>query len=757
MLERSKIYRLDDYFIEPAKRNVPCVYFCRLCGYNDEIDKFILKYYTCALTEGVVVEGKINNPDPNNLSYYNEILGDEFQLSVGFIGDSLKRWLPRMSVSQRQTTAIAIYDALDDLRKTGKNANMLKNAYIKLMCWLYYKFERIVNKLSDNFAPKILYEGEPSNYELILLSVLSRAGCDIVMLQYNGDNNYLALDPQSKLSDKYESGGMTSFPQDYSIASLRNRKHKEDSVERLYGSAPKLTNCTNAWISGVFPADVLKPAAERGIDERFFYNCFMRINGVEDKFNYQNSLIQFSSELKKSDRGFAVVENGLAPPTPDEISAIHRGNYQTADQMLADLSAKIGYNGDSQLIAVIRKTFIDVLLQESKAEGMNLSRLTNMAVYLICWFRRYQSKLFGNRRMPMAPCLAVFGGIQNKKEIPFYRFMARLPVDVVILNPNKGIKCQLEDELLYEINCDDSIEISEFPNENATVRIGTVAYHAERELDTLMYQDSGMYRAMQHEAATTVMLSTMYEEIGILWNQELKYRPNFLTTDKSVVMPVIFAKVSGVKDGQVPQYWSLIKSFITPETFVVKNGPLINSAALNQMKSVAAGFLKDGKLQREKIRSHQCYTYGFLRESMQNHILDKLQALIDRKLIKGTFENGAEYAIIAVALTMNIQLTRMIQNFDFTKTNPKIIYINTGEKIISLEDSILMAFLSLIGFDVLFFVPTGYRTVENFYNSDIPDEHQAGTYIYDLRIPDFRTVSSNTRQSWREKIFMRGI
>jgi hypothetical protein len=142
---------------------------------------------------------------------------------------------------------------------------------------------------------------------------------------------------------------------------------------------------------------------------------------------------------------------------------------------------------------------------------------------------------------------------------------------------------------------------------------------------------------------------------------------------------------------------------------------------------------------------------------MQNHILDKLQALIDRKLIKGTFENGAEYAIIAVALTMNIQLTRMIQNFDFTKTNPKIIYINTGEKIISLEDSILMAFLSLIGFDVLFFVPTGYRTVENFYNSDIPDEHQAGTYIYDLRIPDFRTVSSNTRQSWREKIFKRGI
>ena len=129
--------------------------------------------------------------------------------------------------------------------------------------------------------------------------------------------------------------------------------------------------------------------------------CLLIFGNTTHISEFYKKMTKMSVSLSYSQtlRMFAVVENGLAPPTPDEISAIHRRNYQTADQMLADLSSKIGYNGDSQLIAVIRKTFIDILLQESKAEGMNLSRLTNMAVYLICWFRRYQSKLFGNRRL----------------------------------------------------------------------------------------------------------------------------------------------------------------------------------------------------------------------------------------------------------------------------------------------------------------------------------------------------------------------
>lgn len=47
-----------------------------------------------------------------------------------------------------------MYATLDDMRRAGKNDNMLRNAYMKYMCWLYYKFERIVNVLAARRCPR---------------------------------------------------------------------------------------------------------------------------------------------------------------------------------------------------------------------------------------------------------------------------------------------------------------------------------------------------------------------------------------------------------------------------------------------------------------------------------------------------------------------------------------------------------------------------------------------------------------------------
>lgn len=125
-------------------------------------------------------------------------------------------------------------------------------------------------------------------------------------------------------------------------------------------------------------------------------------------------------------------------------------------------------------------------------------------------------------------------------------------------------------------------------------------------------------------------------------------------------------------------------------------------------------------------------------------------------MIKGTFENGTEYAIVATVLNMPKEIVRLIQKFDFTKKNPKLIYFNTGEKIISLEDSILAAFLNLAGFDVVFFVPTGYQNIEKYFNRKLMEEHQIGEYVYDLQVPNMALVSSSTRLSWRDRLFRRG-
>ncbi len=326
----------------------------------------------------------------------------------------------------------------------------------------------------------------------------------------------------------------------------------------------------------------------------------------------------------------------------------------------------------------------------------------------------------------------------------------------MILVPDLRRKCILQADNLYEMHYGDSLQVDRFPRESTDLQLSTAAYHAERELDTIMYQDTGMYRNQQYQKGVAAILQSIYEEIAILWDQELKYRPNFDVNDSVVTMPVIYAKVSGVKEGLVQPYWSGIKKLLTPEAMVIKGAPYLRPEDPNPVRAYATGFLKNGKLQRAKIKAHSCYTYGVLREEVQEHILDKLQLLLDRKLIKGIYENGTEYTAIATVLNLNKDILRMLQKFDFTRKNPKIVYINTSEAVLTLEDSILMAFLNLAGFDIVFYVPTGYQCVEKYFNSKGMEEHQIGEYVYDLTIPNFDTISIKDRRSWRDKIFRRG-
>ncbi|MCI8972897.1 MAG: hypothetical protein HFH79_04815 [Lachnospiraceae bacterium] len=756
MFTHNKIKNLNDFFVERDSRPDKGVYFYRINGYTEEIGQFIQRYYEAARLSGVIIEGRIPNPDEKNLAYYEEIMGLDFRMSPDFIAQSLRKWLPRMNDYQRGTVARSLFDTLSALRKTGKNDNMLKNAYIKFMCWLYYKFERIVNMLGESKIPKILYEGDISNYELLLVSVLSNAGCDVVLLQYGGDAKYRILDADNRQSDNLELPNMRAFPQDFNLKWIRAKIQEALNNERIYGVKPQILNCTNAWIEGKGFADFKKSTSVRGDDPRLFYNCFYRINGVEDKITYANELYQLQLELSNSQRRVVIVDECIPKPSMEEIGAVRRRNYVRQDEMLMDLSANIQYTANIELQRVMVKAFLDVLLVEAKEPDMNLNKLTNKAVYMLCWLKRYQKKLFANWKMPEVGCFIHMGSCKDENEALFLRILARMPVDVLILNPNLNAACCVKDTLLYELQFTEALPIKRYPQQSADLQMGTAAYHAERELDGLMYQDTGIYRNYQYDKAVSVTLQTMYEEIQILWKEELKFRPNFSTENGVVTLPVIFAKVSGVKDGMVPKYWSAVKGLMTEDSFLVKNVPYIDPAAVNPMKAHAVEFLKNGRIQRRRIKEHPSYPYSFLREEIQEHIFDKLQLLIESKLIKGTFENGTEYTIVATILNMPKDIVRLIQKFDFTKKNPKLIYVNTGEKMISLEDTILTAFLNLAGFDVIFFVPTGYQNVERFFNKRLMEEHQIGEYVYDLQVPNMALVSSNTRPSWRDKLFRRG-
>ena len=731
--KHMKIQSLDDFFVPLSGRSEKGIYFYRFNKTSDKIDEFIYKYYNAARKSGVVIDGKIGNPTESNLSYYQEIMGMDFQMSMGFISDSLKKWLPRMRAIQRENIAGAIYDVLDGLRRSGKNENMLKNAYIKFMCWLYYKFEGVVEQMNGENIPKIFFVGDIVGYEFMLINILADAGCDVVFVQPHGDVSYLKVDENLEKSFEYvgengaaEQNMVREFAADFSIKSmlenhdfkaqrengqgtvssqaeiqrvkshgmggsqvdvqniqrqesgipqaeekstksLQNKKSlnikvqstEADNINSMAdrgGSQPKMSynvstrNCTNVWIEGNGLDDFLQPAGVRkdrfrklyenerrtekvnnvenvqnlhnirntekvnnvenvqnlhirnaekvnnvenaqnlhnirniennlgngmfsadnahgyGADkDKIFLNCYVRINGVWDKLTYENELYQFYLSLKAMKRNVVVISELIPKPDVDEIAKIRRGNYRDVFQLVKGLELNINFTENPIVSEFLINSFEDTVYGEADrlGTGANINKILNKAVYLLCFINRYQTQFFKNFSYDNIPCFIYMGGCNDENEAMFMHFLARTPIDVLILCPNRAERCRLEDNILYDINYEEQLAIDKFPIQNSGLHIGTAAYHAERELDTLMYNDDTIFRDKQYDKARTVSLQTMDREIKILWETEIKYRPGFSTVDGSVNIPVIFSKFSGVKDGNVREYMIMLKRNFT--------------------------------------------------------------------------------------------------------------------------------------------------------------------------------------------------
>ena len=749
MLLHQKIKGLEDFFKRQNERKPKGVYFYRINSYDETILEFIRKYYDLAKREGAIIDKNIENPTADNIAYFNEIIGYKYVHGPGFMAEALKKWLPRIKDYQRASIADGIYDTLEVLRRQGKNIDILKNNFIRIMCWLYYNFYNIMERLGNDDVPKIIFWGNVNFSELSTLKILSNAGADIILVQPGGDSKYMTIDPKSEYSIDLGMGS-ESFPAGFDLQWLL-KQHEEDKSKRLlYSNKANAKANTNTWLSGDLFEDLKN--TRRGENTSFFYNMFARINGCDNRNTYVNNLYLLYQDLKKANRSIKVINNKITNPSVDEISKIKRGNYANENQLIMDLKKNINLKSNT-FIDVARDAFVDTMIETGKLMNMDLNKMMNKGIYILCWFQRYIPDLLGNTDIHSpAPILIYFGNVETDTESLFLNMVAKLPIDVIIFNPEKkGDK--LTGERLYEVHFEETLKVNEYPTDGNNLSMGTMAYNAERDLDTMMYSDTGMYRDMQFSKANIIKLSTTYEEIKIYWKQEARFRPNFSTVDDIVNIPVMFAKISGVANSDTDTYFQNIKDLLTDTTLIYKNENIYDRNC-----TVAAGvpsFFKNGRLDREGIKHSQIYKYDYLRAETQDYILDKLSELLRRKTIAGTGQNGTEYKIITIVLDLPKEILRFIQSFDFTKCPPKLIIVNTTETVISLEDSIIVAFLNLIGFDIVFFIPTGYDNVNKYFNNQIMEEHIIGNYLYDIAIPDFNRLRSvkEKKKSFFSRLF----
>ncbi|MBU5675218.1 YceG family protein [Alkaliphilus sp. MSJ-5] len=473
---------------------------------------------------------------------------------------------------------------------------------------------------------------------------------------------------------------------------------------------------------------------------------FYRIIGIEDKNTYEQKLLELHSKLKelgdiylKIDRGLdKFIDSGFIQKTNHYWSNAEKTGLSSAkiiveSTLKRDVISSINLVKD-QLI----KDKLTILLDIFMRNQSNMNIVKNFYIKFLYWTQKYAIKLlkayeYGNTN----PKVLFYGDIQ-RDEVYFLIFLSLLGFDVLYFHTNDGSRFnEIEGIDVYSnlVEYPHRESLRPFPNAPRALRRETVAYRASREIDQVLHtEDSGVYRPWQFEDYEVVSrpLRTTHEELFILWKEEARFREGFKVEDGRVYIPNIFAKISGTTI-DLNEYWDNFEKLMAKEDTTI----LIEKIPFNRPRGFAVTqgvFNLDGSLNKEKVKSIREYRFGYLRTSVQNLILDKIDELVVTTdlftfQITNDFKTKALYTILGLD---KIYLD-LLQKFDYPLQIPKLVIFDGNESIFSDEDIIIIAFLHLVGFDIVILTPTGYNNIENGIDKYYYDIHKLEDFKFDLR------------------------
>ncbi len=726
--QKLKCSNKENYFKPLSDREGKGVYFCRLIGFDDELLIWERRLQIACQKNGKYISKKLLQPDENAVSsFFNKGGQFTFEINQNLYYNVIEKWLDFVPQRIQKNIADAIYYVLSELSLNQKNMNILKNTFVKFMCWLKLDFGNMLCYLGEQNVPKIIYEGEISKYELYILRVLCLSGCDIAYVHFSDESSYFKVDDKGIWADVIY-GKRRGQPQKHFKNIDLNILQQQEKTKQDIKSVAELIK-TNTWLQGDFWEKIFQTNSQRVLlDRNHYYNFFVQYIGIDQIELYQNRLYKLKEDLKQNGKQFIIIENSIENPSIEESNALRLQRYDNKEDMLQQLSEKIILLGNDMLQNLLKRAFFVTIEQYQEN---SISKIYNVALKLICWLNRYSSELLKQFDYENLPLFLYYGKI-NKNQALFLNLLCYLPIDVLYISPKKEYQNIFEQWGGIVVELPNDSELFDFPKKEIKIKQATTAYQAERELDTLLYTDTGLYRQRQFSRTKAVTLKMIYEEIGIIWKEEAKYRPNFETKNNVVTIPNIFVKINGV-NGSKTEYFKSIGELLTENTIFIKNFPYI--AKVGHFYTNVSQFLKNDKILIENVKKHSDYRYDFLNLETQNYILEKAQEMIDLHWIE-TSETEIEKIILYIVLNLDKRTLQLIQQFDFTKEIPKVVVVSVNETVATLEDAIYLLFLNLVGFDIVVFTPTGYRNIDKYISRNAFEEYEIGEYFFQLEVPE---------------------
>lgn len=705
----------------------------------------LIESFAAAKKSGLFFEGKIPMASTSEITAAADYAAADIK-DAQSVGAGLKSWI---SSQRLPYSADALTPALTEaVSLCGANG---RNTYYVILCWL-------IKYLSIK-PESLVYIGAGTLRELFFLYMMSLAGVKIIYVSYGMDKDFEKFPHADAVQTV--SGAKNEMVQiDFAhidLSKAAEMSAMRASAEQVEGKVQRLST-TAAGIFEDFMVDrrtrVVKSGGVFTEDGVIPVYCAALI-GYDDEAVYSNMLLKFKEGFAGSKKQLIFIEKPLANPTADEIKLLGSVTRNSTSDMIDDLALRIKLNGDPVRTA-LAQTELRKLLNELYTGNQTVT--FNYGSKLISWlYRCTQARKYAVQYEDI-PVILYYGTI-SQSELYFLNFMSRCGFDVIYITPDKQLLDLVIDKnhggRMQIFQLPQSRESGSYPDKPVKMKMATVAYSAERELDTMLYGgDAGIFRDFQFPNSQTVTLKTTLEEIGILWKQEARFRQGFETSGNLVTVPNIFAKISGVKDGNISAYWEEIRGRLTPETILrVKEAkdPQPGSLDLSAYRS----FYRNGKIDAERLKASTLNRCSYLPDRIQDMYLFKMQEAVDSGFLK---LSGDELmcSVLHYGLNMDKEFMKMLQSFDFTKQLPKLIWIDAVEQTFTLEECVQLVLCNLVGFDILIYTPTGYKNLETFVSADAFEEHTLNEFMYNVEVPKFKIPSETKNSGFFGRLFRKG-
>lgn len=707
--------------------------FTRYVGYDDpdSFRGFLIDQYVGVQKNGLFFKEKLPAATTDDISKAAQYTAASFDSAVD-IKKALDMWLSAENIpADGAAIAEVMAQAVADC---GVNK---KNTYFVMLCWLMKYLGKRPNA--------VLFVGSATLKELYFLYMLHAAGVRVTLVSYGLDKDFEKLPYKNKI---YLKDGKQKAPIQIDFEKIDlSKEAKLSEMRAAANNVSGLVKRINTSAAGIFE-DVIKDRKSRVIQSGGVYSedgdipvyCAALV-GYEDETVYTNMLVKFKESFAGLKKQLIFIEKTLDNPNAEEVRALGTVPRTSTADMIDALAMLIDLKGDKTRTALAQKALRELL---SELNTGNQTVVFNYGNKFITWLYRCTQARKYSVQYEDIPVVLYYGDI-SQSEVYFLNFIMQCGFDVVYISPNKiNLKTVVDKNLnglmqIFELP--QTKESGTYPTKAIKTKVATVAYNAERDLDTMLYGgDTGIYRSFQFPNSQSVTLKTTFEEISILWKQEARFRTGFTTSGNLVSVPNIFAKISGVEDGNMNAYWDDVRDMLTPETILIIKKP---NPAENASEDLSAyrQFYRNGEIDTEKLKASTMNKYSYLPDRIQDMLFYKLQETVSSNFIK---LQGDELMCSVLHFGMNLgkDFLQLVQRFDFTKTIPKLIYIDAVEDTFTLSECIQTVMCNLIGFDVLIYTPTGYKNIETFVSVDAFEEHIMNQFVYQTEVPKFKIPSA---------------